>query len=89
MVDNFRQNSRHQTSKIRDMTTKRINSAKELKVYQKAYALAMEIFEISKGQTSEVGGQRSEGRRSEVGRSEVRGLISKSTITIDIIKNSG
>jgi four helix bundle protein len=26
----------------------RINSAKELKVYQEAYALAMEIFEISK-----------------------------------------
>ena len=34
--------------KIRDMTTNRINSAKELKVYQKAYALSMEIFEISK-----------------------------------------
>ena len=26
----------------------RINSAKELKVYQEAYSLAMEIFEISK-----------------------------------------
>jgi four helix bundle protein len=26
----------------------KINSAKELKVYQEAYALAMEIFELSK-----------------------------------------
>ncbi|MES0398046.1 MAG: four helix bundle protein [Syntrophobacteria bacterium] len=26
----------------------RINSAKELKVYQEAYSLAMEIFELSK-----------------------------------------
>ena len=30
------------------MGTKRINSAKDLRVYQKAYALAMEIFNISK-----------------------------------------
>ena len=29
--------------------SKRIDSAKELKVYQKAYALAMEIFAVSKG----------------------------------------
>jgi four helix bundle protein len=28
--------------------TKQINSAKDLKVYQEAYALAMEIFEINK-----------------------------------------
>ncbi len=28
---------------------KRINSAKQLKVYQVAYALAMEIFQVSKG----------------------------------------
>ncbi len=27
----------------------RINSAKELEVYRKAYRLAMEIFELSKG----------------------------------------
>ena len=31
-----------------DMETKRIRSAKDLKVYQKAYELAMEIFNISK-----------------------------------------
>ena len=31
-----------------DMETKRINSAKELRVYQKAYALAMAIFLLSK-----------------------------------------
>jgi four helix bundle protein len=31
----------------------RINSAKELKVYQEAYSLAMEIFEISKQWPSE------------------------------------
>ncbi|MCF8120551.1 MAG: four helix bundle protein [Deltaproteobacteria bacterium] len=30
------------------METKRINSAKELRVYQQAYALAMQIFELSK-----------------------------------------
>ena len=30
-----------------------INSAKDLKVYQEAYALAMEIFEISKAWPSE------------------------------------
>ena len=30
------------------METKRINSAKDLRVYQKAYALAMEIFGLSK-----------------------------------------
>jgi len=30
------------------MGTKRINSAKDLRVYQKAYALAMEIFELSR-----------------------------------------
>jgi len=32
-----------------DMETERIKSAKDLRVYKKAYALAMEIFEISKG----------------------------------------
>ncbi len=31
------------------METERIKSAKDLRVYKKAYALAMEIFEISKG----------------------------------------
>ena len=31
-----------------DMTTKQIKSAKDLRVYQKAYGLAMEIFNISK-----------------------------------------
>lgn len=35
------------------MVTKRINSAKDLKIYQKAYALAMEIFRLSKKWTSE------------------------------------
>ncbi len=30
------------------MGAERINSAKDLKVYQKAYALAMEIFELSR-----------------------------------------
>ena len=30
------------------MVTERINSAKDLRVYQKAYALAMEIFKLSK-----------------------------------------
>ena len=33
--------------------TKRINSAKDLRVYRKAYALAMEIFNISKQWPSE------------------------------------
>jgi four helix bundle protein len=32
-----------------DMETERIKSAKDLRVYKKAYTLAMEIFEISKG----------------------------------------
>jgi hypothetical protein len=31
----------------------RINSAKDLEVYKEAYALAMEIFEISKGWPAE------------------------------------
>jgi len=31
-----------------DMETKRIRSAKDLRVYKKAYALAMEVFHISK-----------------------------------------
>jgi len=31
----------------------KINSAKELMVYKEAYALAMEIYEISKGWPSE------------------------------------
>jgi len=31
-----------------DIETKRIKSAKDLRVYKKAYALAMEIFNISK-----------------------------------------
>ena len=31
-----------------DMATKQIKSAKDLKVYRKAYELAMEIFNISK-----------------------------------------
>lgn len=31
-----------------DLTTKQIKSAKDLRVYQKAYGLAMEIFNISK-----------------------------------------
>ena len=35
------------------MGTERINSAKELRVYKKAYALAMEIFHISKRWPSE------------------------------------
>ncbi len=35
------------------METKRINSAKDLRVYKKAYALAMEIFHISKRWPSE------------------------------------
>ena len=35
-------------SRRSDMETKRINSAKDLRVYQKAYALAMEIFGLSK-----------------------------------------
>ena len=30
------------------MGTERINSAKDLRVYKKAYALAMEIFKLSK-----------------------------------------
>lgn len=41
-----------QMSEVRDrksdMETKRINSAKDLRVYQKAYTLAMEIFSLSK-----------------------------------------
>ncbi|HEA67942.1 MAG TPA: four helix bundle protein [Desulfobacterales bacterium] len=36
------------------METKRINSAKDLRVYKKAYALAMEIFHISKRWPCEV-----------------------------------
>jgi len=36
-----------------DMETKRIMSAKDLRVYQKAYGLAMEIFNISKRWPSE------------------------------------
>jgi len=35
------------------MGTERINSAKDLRVYKKAYALAMEIFHISKRWPSE------------------------------------
>jgi four helix bundle protein len=35
------------------MVTKRINSAKELRVYKKAYALAMEIFNFSKQWSAE------------------------------------
>jgi four helix bundle protein len=35
------------------METKRIMSAKDLRVYQKAYGLAMEIFNISKRWPSE------------------------------------
>ena len=35
------------------MVTERINSAKDLRVYQKAYALAMEIFRLSKKWPSE------------------------------------
>ena len=35
------------------MVTERINSAKDLRVYQKAYALAMEIFRLSKEWPSE------------------------------------
>jgi len=35
------------------MVTDRINSAKDLRVYQKAYALAMEIFRLSKKWPSE------------------------------------
>ena len=35
------------------MATERINSAKNLRVYQKAYALAMEIFRLSKKWPSE------------------------------------
>ena len=31
----------------------KIHSAKDLKVYQEAYALAMEIFEMSKGWPAE------------------------------------
>lgn len=30
------------------MVTERINSAKDLRVYKKAYALAMEIYQLSK-----------------------------------------
>ena len=37
----------------RTMGTERINSAKDLRVYKKAYALAMEIFHISKRWPSE------------------------------------
>ena len=36
-----------------DMETKRIRSAKDLRVYKKAYALAMEVFHISKQWSSE------------------------------------
>jgi len=43
--------------------TKRINSAKDLRVYRKAYALAMEIFNISKQWPSEIGGQETDDRR--------------------------
>ena len=35
------------------MVTERINAAKDLRVYQKAYALAMEIFRLSKRWSSE------------------------------------
>lgn len=35
------------------MVTERINSAKDLRVYQKAYALAMEIFTLSKSWPTE------------------------------------
>jgi len=35
------------------MTAKQIKSAKELRVYQKAFALAMEIFELSRGWPAE------------------------------------
>ena len=36
-----------------DMETKQIKSAKDLRVYKKAYTLAMEIFHISKQWPSE------------------------------------
>lgn len=43
---------RKQRSEVRDQKKRnnemRINSAKDLEVYKKAYTLAMEIFEISK-----------------------------------------
>jgi len=35
------------------METKQIKSAKDLRVYKKAYALAMEIFNVSKGRPPE------------------------------------
>jgi len=35
------------------MTAKQIKSAKELRVYQKAFALVMEIFELSRGWPAE------------------------------------
>lgn len=46
-----------QRSEVRDrksdMETKQIKSAKDLRVYKKAYALAMEVFHISKQWPSE------------------------------------
>ena len=48
---------RYQMSEVRcrrmNKATNRINSAKDLSVYKKAYALAMEIFTISKQWPSE------------------------------------
>ncbi len=35
-------------SEIRGLNDMKIESAKDLRVYQKAYALAMELFELSK-----------------------------------------
>lgn len=49
-VRSRRSEDRCQQSDIkgREMVTERIKSAKDLRVYKKAYALAMEIFNISK-----------------------------------------
>jgi len=54
---NRKSEDRNRKSEVRDrksdMETKQIKSAKDLRVYKKAYALAMEIFHISKQWPSE------------------------------------
>src|SRR5262249_55301558 len=44
---------RSQRSEVRDGAKMKLNSAKDLEVYKKAYRLAMDIFELTKRFTSE------------------------------------
>ena len=52
-MENQRSEIRDQRTKLSEKNAMRINSAKELEVYKKAYQLAMEIFNLSKGFPSE------------------------------------